>query len=253
MLSTNRPITGRRSLTAGTRVLGYVRVSTGDQADSGAGLEAQRAAIRLACAQRGWELVGVVEDAGFSAATLVRPGITEAFEMVESGAASVLVVAKLDRLSRSLLDFAAVMERSRRKRWALVALDLGVDTTSPAGEMMANILATFAQFERRLISQRTKEALAIKKAEGVRLGRPRILTDDLVERVWRLHRRGASLRKIALRLNSEDVPTAHNGARWHASTVNAVLRSVKAERASTVTRAATAVSVVSTSVPTEVR
>jgi DNA invertase Pin-like site-specific DNA recombinase len=145
-------------------VLGYVRVSTGEQADSGAGLEAQRMAIRLACEQRGWELVGMVEDAGFSAATLARPGITQAFDLVESGGASVLVVAKLDRLSRSLLDFAAVMERSRRKRWALVALDLGVDTTTPQGEMMANILATFAQFERRLISQRTKDALAIKTA-----------------------------------------------------------------------------------------
>jgi DNA invertase Pin-like site-specific DNA recombinase len=124
--NTCSPITGRCSLTPGTRVVGYVRVSTGDQADSGAGLEAQRAAIRLACEQRDWELVGVVEDAGFSAATLARPAITEAFELVESGGASVLVVAKLDRLSRLLLDFAAVMERSRRKRWALVALDLGV-------------------------------------------------------------------------------------------------------------------------------
>ncbi len=213
-------------------MLGYVRVSTGDQADSGAGLEAQRAAIRQACEHRSWELVGVVEDAGFSAATLARPGITEAFDLVESGGASVLVVAKLDRLSRSLLDFAAVMERSRRKRWALVALDLGVDTTTPQGEMMANILATFAQFERRLIGQRTKEALAIKRAQGVRLGRPRTLTAEVVERVWRLHRRGASLRKIALRLNSEGVATAHHGARWHASTVSAVIRSVKAERAS---------------------
>jgi DNA invertase Pin-like site-specific DNA recombinase len=212
-------------------VLGYVRVSTAEQADSGAGLEAQRAAIRLACEQRGWELVGVVEDAGFSAATLVRPGITEAFTVVESGSASVLVVAKLDRLSRSLLDFAAVMERSRRKRWALVALDLGVDTTTPAGEAMANMMATFAQFERRLIAQRTKDALAVKRAEGVRLGRPRVLPAEVTERVWRMHRRGSSLRRIAARLNTDQVPTAHGGASWHASTVSAVLRSVRAQRA----------------------
>jgi DNA invertase Pin-like site-specific DNA recombinase len=212
-------------------VLGYVRVSTGEQADSGAGLEAQRTAIRLACEQRGWELVGVVEDAGFSAATLARPGITEAFEVVESGGASVLVVAKLDRLSRSLLDFAAVMERSRRERWALVALDLGVDTTTPQGEMMANILATFAQFERRLISQRTKDALAVRRAQGVRLGRPRVLSPEITERVWRMHRRGSTLRRIAARLNAEGVPTAHRGACWRASSVSAVLRSVKAERA----------------------
>jgi DNA invertase Pin-like site-specific DNA recombinase len=142
--------------------VGYVCVSTAEQADSGAGLEAQRAAIRSACQQRGWELVGIHEDAGFRAATLARPGLGEALSAVESSEATVLVVAKLDRLSRSLLDFAALMERSRRKRWALGALDLGVDTTTPAGEAMANLMATFAQFERRLIGRRTKDALAVK-------------------------------------------------------------------------------------------
>ena len=217
-------------MTAGTRVVGYVRVSTVEQADSGAGLEAQRAAIQLACDQRGWELVGVVEDAGFSAATLDRPGITQAVEAVESGRASVLVVAKLDRLSRSLLDFAVVMERSRRKRWSLVALDLGVDTTTPAGEAMANMMATFAQFERRVIGQRTKDALAVKRAEGVRLGRPRALPGDIAKRIWRSHRRGSSLRRIAKRLNDEAIPTAHGGATWHPSTVNAVIASVRMER-----------------------
>lgn len=63
------------------------------------------------------------------------------------------------------------MERARKSRWALVALDIGVDTTTPAGEMMANVLAVFAQFERRLIGQRTREALAVKRLQGVRLGR----------------------------------------------------------------------------------
>jgi DNA invertase Pin-like site-specific DNA recombinase len=92
-------------------------------------------------------------------------------------------------------------------------------------------LATFAQFERRLISQRTKDALAIKRAEGVRLGRPRVLSPEITERVWRMHRRGSTLRRIAARLNAEGIATAHGGARWHASTVSAVLRSVNAERA----------------------
>jgi Resolvase, N terminal domain len=67
--------------------------------------------------------------------------------------------AKLDRLSRSLLDFASLMEDARREGWALVILDLGIDTTTPSGEMIANVMATFAQFERRLIGQRTKDAL----------------------------------------------------------------------------------------------
>ena len=212
--------------------MGYVRVSTDEQAESGAGLAAQRAAIEAACEQRGWELVGIEEDAGVSAATLARPGITKALAAVESGVADVLVVAKLDRLSRSLLDFAALMERSRRKRWALVALDLGVDTTTPQGEMMANILATFAQFERRLIGQRTKDALAVKRAQGVKLGRPQQLSVEVADRIWRMHRRGASLRRIAGRLNREGVPTAHGGRCWHASTVSAVVGSAAAQRES---------------------
>jgi DNA invertase Pin-like site-specific DNA recombinase len=93
------------------------------------------------------------------------------------------------------------------------------------------MMATFGQFERRLIGQRTKDALAIKRAQGVRLGRPRTLTPEVVERVWRLHRRGSTLRQIAARLDSDGLATAHGGARWHASTISAVLRSVRAERA----------------------
>ena len=81
------------------------------------------------------------------------------------------------------------MEEGRKGGWALVILDLGVDTTSPSGEMMANVMATFAQFERRLIGQRTKDALAVKKAEGVTLGRPRQLDEDIATESWRRGRR----------------------------------------------------------------
>ena len=211
-------------------MVGYVRVSTDEQVGSGAGLQAQREAISRACSERGWELIDVTEDAGFSASTLARPGLDQALGLVESDVASVLLVAKLDRLSRSLLDFASLMERSRKRRWAVVALDLGVDTTTPAGEAMANMMATFAQFERRLIGQRTKDALAVKRAQGVRLGRPRSLPDDIVQRIWRSHRRGSSLRRIAKRLNDDAIPTAHGGRTWHPSTVNAVISSVRLER-----------------------
>ena len=65
-------------------------------------------------------------------------------------------MAKLDRLSRSMLDFSKLMAKAKKQRWALVALDCAVDTSTPSGEAMANMLATFAQFERRLISQRTR-------------------------------------------------------------------------------------------------
>jgi DNA invertase Pin-like site-specific DNA recombinase len=104
-----------------------------------------------------------------------RPGVQEALRVLEAKQASALVVAKLDRLSRSMLDFTALMGTAQKQSWALVALDCAVDTSTPTGEAMANMLATFAQFERRLISQRTKEALAVKRAQGVRLGRPPVL------------------------------------------------------------------------------
>ena len=155
------------------KVVGYIRVSTEEQADSGAGLEVQRAAITAEAERRGFELLAIHEDAGASGKALSgRPGLAHALAAVDQGEADALIVAKLDRLSRSLLDFSELMARSRRRGWALVALDLQVDTTTPAGEMLASILAVFAQFERRLIGQRTREALAVKRSRASNSGDP---------------------------------------------------------------------------------
>lgn len=200
-------------------VVAYIRVSTEEQADSGAGLAAQRSAIAAECARRGWSLAALFEDAGASGKSLSgRPGLSAALNELESGRASTLVVAKLDRLSRSLLDFSGLMERSRREGWSLVALDLGVDTTTPSGEMMANVLAVFAQFERRMIGQRTRDALAEKRAAGVRLGRPRVLPGDTLALVRELRAGGLTLEAVASELSRRGVPTAHGG-QWHATTV----------------------------------
>jgi DNA invertase Pin-like site-specific DNA recombinase len=209
------------------QVVGYVRVSTDEQGRSGAGLEAQRAAILAECKRRGWQLVGVIEDAGYSAKDLRRPGVREALDTLERGDAGALVVAKLDRLSRSMLDFTALMARAQKESWALVALDCTVDTTTPAGEAMANVLATFAQFERRLIGQRTREALAKRREQGVRLGRPRQLPKRVVERIVRQRESGKSLAGIAEKLNADRVPTAQGGRSWYPSTVRAVLLSAQ--------------------------
>jgi DNA invertase Pin-like site-specific DNA recombinase len=207
------------------RVVAYLRVSTDEQRSSGAGLAAQRAAIEAECRRRGWHLVEVIEDAGYSAKDLKRPGVQIALETLQRGEAGALVVAKLDRLSRSMLDFTALMAKASKQKWALVALDCAVDTTTPAGEAMANVLATFAQFERRLIGQRTREALAIKREEGVRLGRPRALPVQVRRRIRNERAKRRSLAAIATALNDDKVPTAHGGARWHASTVRSVLAS----------------------------
>ena len=205
------------------RVIGYVRVSTDEQSVSGAGLEAQRRAIAAECRRRGWELVETIEDRGYSAKDLRRPGVKEALRTLEAGEATALVVAKLDRLSRSMIDFTGLMAKAQRQGWALVALDCAVDTSTATGEAMANMLATFAQFERRLIGQRTREALAVKKASGVRLGRPPTVPQSVVRRIQRQRARGDSLRAIAASLNRDEVPTGQGGARWYAATVRGIL------------------------------
>ena len=204
------------------QVIGYVRVSTEEQGRSGAGIDAQRAAILAECQRRGWTLIETIEDRGYSARDLRRPGIQAALEALDRGDASALVVAKLDRLSRSMIDFTALMGRAQKHSWALVALDCAVDTTTPAGEAMANVLATFAQFERRLIGQRTREALAAKRAQGVKLGRPRKVSESISERILDARKCGRSFASIAEELTTEGVPTAHGGQRWYPSTVRAI-------------------------------
>ncbi len=203
--------------------VGYVRVSTAEQAASGAGLVAQQRAIRQACKARGWTLIAIHEDAEASGRDLMRPGLLQAIEDLDAGTAGVLVVSKLDRLSRSLLDFAGLMERSRRQGWGLAALDVGVDTSTPQGEMMANVMATFAQFERRLIGLRTKEALQVRRAEGVRLGRPPVVSEETVSRIGSLSEAGLSLRGIGQQLEREGVPAPRGGSRWHPNTVRRLI------------------------------
>lgn len=205
------------------QVIGYVRVSTDEQRMSGAGLDAQRAAIASECRRRGWHLVEVFEDAGLSGKDLKRPGVQAALETLSRGDASTLVVAKLDRLSRSMLDFAAIMARAQKQLWALVALDVNVDTTTPAGEAMAHVMATFAQFERRLIGQRTREALAVKRAQGVRLGRPPAISGELASRIRRERAAGKTLRQVAQELTEDGIPTPRGGREWRPSSIERVL------------------------------
>jgi DNA invertase Pin-like site-specific DNA recombinase len=202
------------------RAVGYTRVSTAEQADSRAGLDAQERAIEKECQHRGWNLVAIHTDAGASGSSMnKRPALERALASLDAGEADTLVVAKLDRLSRSTLDFATLMERARAKGWGFAILDLGVDTTTASGEMMAGVVATFAQYERRLIGERTKAGLAAKRAQGVRLGRPRSVPASVRKQVAELREQGQSWRAIAAALNRDGVPTGQGGTQWYASTV----------------------------------
>lgn len=232
-----RPLIGRladtlqrmndgRPVQAAKRVIGYMRVSTAEQADGGAGLASQRYSIERAAEGRAWQIAAFEIDAGISGKTTVnRPALARALHAVECGDADILVVSKLDRLSRSVADFASILDRAQRGGWGLVALDLGVDTTTPAGELVANVMAAVAQWERRVIGQRTQEGLAARRAAGVRLGRPPALDFEIVARIVQERATGRSLRAIADGLTRDGMPTARGGIRWSTSSIHAILRS----------------------------
>lgn len=210
----------------GTRtsdVVGYLRVSTQEQGDSGAGLDAQREAIQGEVTRRGWRIVGTYQDVASGKSLDRRPQLQQAIERVESGDAGTLMVSKLDRLSRSVVDFGALLERARRGGWNIVIIDLGVDLSTPAGEMVGTIMASLAQWERRIISQRTREGLAAKRRSGVTLGRPSGVDADTLATIRTLRSSGMGLRAVAAQLNSLGVPTARGGQKWHASTVRSIL------------------------------
>jgi DNA invertase Pin-like site-specific DNA recombinase len=206
------------------RAVGYVRVSTEEQGTSGAGLEAQRRAIRRETKHRGWKLIDIHQDVASGKNMKRRPGLDSAIASLSADEGDLLVVSKLDRLSRSVSDFARFMEeRARLNGWELVVLDLGVDTSTPTGEMFANMMVTLAQWERRTIGERTKDGLAAKRAAGVRLGRPPVLPSSTVRRIRNLRSRGHSFAEISRRLNADGTPTAHPPSRWHAATVKKVV------------------------------
>jgi DNA invertase Pin-like site-specific DNA recombinase len=153
-----------------------------------------------------------------------RAGLADALAMLKRHEADVLVVSKLDRLSRSVADFARLMEQARRERWAVVALDLNIDTTTATGELMANMLAALAQWERRLISERTKDALAEKKDQGVALGKPSPLPATTRRTIRRLRTKGLGARRITAWLNEHGVPTPNGkGTQWHVTQVQRVM------------------------------
>lgn len=205
------------------KVIGYVRVSSLEQGESGAGLDSQRQAITDECARRGWQLERIEEDV-LSARNMRRPGLQRALADCRSGVVQGIVAAKLDRLSRSVIDFSSLLNDARKRGYNIVALDLGVDLSTPQGEFAANIVASVSQWERQIIGERTKAALAVKKSQGVVLGRPRIMSPEVRERIFSEREAGNSLRAIADGLTADGVPTSHGGT-WRASTIQSVLGS----------------------------
>ncbi len=166
---------------------GYCRVSTEDQGESGLGLAAQRAAVLAARPDA--EVVEEVKSGGRADNRAVLRGV-----LARLRRGDVLVVSRLDRLTRSLKDFASIVEEAKGRGWSLVVLDGGFDMTTPTGRAMAGMLAVFAELERDMISQRTREALAAKRAGG---WEPRTASLERAPECARLRDEGYSQRQIA--------------------------------------------------------
>jgi DNA invertase Pin-like site-specific DNA recombinase/integrase len=166
-------------------------VSTEEQGRSGLGLAAQRKAIAAHANAKEWDVIWLCDE-GASAKSLDRPAFREALGLLKRGEAQAVVVSKLDRLSRLVQDFAGLLAVARKQRWAVNALDVGVDTTTPGGELVANVMVAVAQWERRTIGERTSVALKAAQERGVKLGRPRAISKDAEARVYELRALGMS-------------------------------------------------------------
>ena len=204
----------------------YTRVSTEEQALTRNGLDAQRAAIEAEAQRRGWDVEHFADEG--ASGKYINANLREVLQLLASGQGDGLVVAKMDRLARSIINAADVIERASDQGWNLVVLDLGVDLTTAAGEAMAHMLAVFAQFERRLISERTKAALAARKQRGERNGRRSQAPPGVVRRIVMDRNAGLTYDRIARALSTEGILSPLGKTTWQPSTVRRIYQSAMA-------------------------
>src|ERR1700683_2745917 len=152
------------------RVIGYARVSTDKQADRGVSLDAQTEKIRAMVVVHGAELADIIVEAGESAKSLNRPGMQRLLALVDSGSLQAVIVAKLDRLTRSVKDLCELLERFERRGVWLISVAESLDTGSAAGRLVINIITSVSLWEREGLGERTRDAMSHKRANGERVG-----------------------------------------------------------------------------------
>jgi site-specific DNA recombinase len=219
-----------------TKAIGYIRVSTEMQVNEGVSLDAQSAKIRAYCELNDLELIEIVCDAGKSAKTTNRDGLQKCLAAIASGEAQAIVVYKLDRLSRKVLDTLNLISEIESHGASLHSISEKLDTSSALGKFFVNMTAALAQLERDQISERVTMAMAHKKDEGQHCGAAPFgfeMVNKELQRVESQHNaiaiirdmrnKGAALRAIADHLNSEGIPT-QRGGNWQASTINNILK-----------------------------
>jgi DNA invertase Pin-like site-specific DNA recombinase len=218
--------------------IGYVRVSSEEQADSGLGLEAQRQRITAYCQMKGLHLAENFEDPAISAGKPLasRPAGSRLLAAAKKSKA-VVVVAKLDRLFRSVADAANVIDEFDKRGIQLVAIAENFDMTSPYGRAMAQMASVFAELERAMIRERTRSAMSVKRSRGERIsghapygwdfGRGGLLVENaseqkIIARMRCMQAEGMSFRGIAVRLDEEGI-RPKRGKHWIHTTVKSIL------------------------------
>ncbi len=220
------------------RAYGYVRVSTEKQAGQGISLEAQAEKIKAMATVHGAELVEIISDGGESAKSLNRPGVQRLLALVDAGDVDTVIIAKLDRLTRSVKDLAELLETFERRGVSLVSVADSLDTKSASGRLVLNIMMSVSQWEREAIGERTRDALQHKKANGERVGtipfgyrlsahgkrleeNPR--EQEALCKIRELRELGYSLREISEELNRRGYLT-RRGSLWQHAYVASLLK-----------------------------
>jgi site-specific DNA recombinase len=217
---------------------GYIRVSTEQQADSGLSLEAQRTKVTAMAVVQGVELAGIITDEGESAKSLNRPGMEKLLGMIDGGQVSTVIIAKLDRLSRSVKDFGSLIETFEKKGVNLVSVADSLDTKTAGGRLVLNVLMSVFQWEREAIAERTKDAMAVLRKSGKRAGTvpfgSQLAADGvqleaapaekaIIARIKGLREEGFSLRDIADELNRQGF-TTRKGTAWKHNYIYNILK-----------------------------
>jgi len=217
----------------GMQTIGYVRVSTDRQAEHGVSLEAQEAKIRAMATIHSAELLEVIVDGGESAKSLNRPGLQRLLALINAGQVQAVIVAKLDRLTRSVKDLCNLLELFEKRKVALISVAESLDTGSAAGRLVITIMAAVSQWEREAIGERTRDALRHKRNQGHRVGNipfgsrlaadgqhlePDAAEQAALQEIRRLRGEGTSLRGIAAALNHRAYRT-RRGTAWRLESV----------------------------------
>lgn len=224
------------------KAIGYIRVSTEDQAREGVSLDNQRRKIELYAEMNDIELIGIIADEGVSAKNLNRPGVKKVLAMANKREVDAIIIYKLDRAFRNTIDALQTAQMLDKKGVALHSITEKLDTHSAIGKFFFSLMASLAEMERNVIGERTADALKCKKNKGEKTGGHvpfgfdvrkegdlKVLTPNedeknVIATIVELRNKGLSYRAIAEKLESMDIPMKKGNTRWNSTQIMRIFK-----------------------------